>query len=120
MLTSAELAAAQELARRVAKEFAKPTVPNDHIGEAEVMILAQRQEFADGVLLIDELAARRVALTLNLRVSGFAGILLVAVEKGLLTADAVQERLLHCQQQGTYYGAEFIQRVYEQAKEGKR
>lgn len=84
------------------------------------MALVQRPEFAEGVLLLDELAARAVAAEAGIRVSGFAGILLLAVEEELITADEVKERLERCRRQGTHYSAEFIERVYQAAKEGVR
>ena len=83
------------------------------------MVLVQRPEFADSVLLLDELTARAVAMDLNLRVSGFAGVLLLAVDEGLLTADDVKRRLERCQQQGTHYSSAFIERIYQSAKEGE-
>ena len=117
-LTDAEVEQAADLARRIA---AHPTSQNrepiHHLGEAEAMVLVQRAEFAGAVLLLDELAARAIALEIGLQISGFAGVLLLAVEEGLLGAAEVKKRLERCQQQGTHYGAHFIRRVYEAAKE---
>lgn len=120
-LTDHEVVQAQLLAQRIATHAAsKDPEPSNHLGEAEVMVLVQRPEFAVSVLLLDELAARGVASELNLNISGFAGILLLAVSAGLLTADGVKERLERCRLQGTHYSLAFIERVYTSAKQSER
>lgn len=53
-------------------------------GECAAMILAEELE-ADQ-LLIDDLQARRVALSRNLKITGTLGILLVAKQLGLITS----------------------------------
>jgi predicted nucleic acid-binding protein len=68
------------------------------------------------VLLVDELAARVVAEQMGLTISGFAGVLLVAVQEELLTANELKERLETCRQQGTHYSEAFIEQVYLAAK----
>ncbi len=85
---------------------------------AEVMVLAGRPEYSGCIMLLDERAARAVAAELDLKVSGFAGILLLAASEKLLTADEVKNKLKQCQQLGTHYGDVFIQQVYQAAKEG--
>jgi predicted nucleic acid-binding protein len=93
-LSSSEAAQAVEIAQRIALHpKVKHAEPANHIGEAEVMTLVQRAEFDDGVLLLDELAARQVAFELQLPVSGFAGVLLMGVSEGLLTPQEVKTRL---------------------------
>ena len=94
--------------------------PSHHVGEAEVMVLVQRPEFAGAVLLLDELAARVVATAAGLNISGFAGVLLTAVYEGLLAADGLRQKLLQCQQQGTHYSNVFIEKIYHSAREGHR
>lgn len=117
-LTTVEMEQAVELARRIAAHLAsKDPEPSHHLGEAEVMVLAQRSEFGGAVLLLDELAARAVATESGLKISGFAGALLLASEEGLLTADEVKGKLERCQQQGTHYSTAFIERIYQAAKE---
>ena len=117
-LSSSEAAQAVEIAQRIALHpKVKHAEPANHIGEAEVMTLVQRAEFDDGVLLLDELAARQVAFDLQLPVSGFAGVLLMGVSEGLLTPQEVKTRLERCQQRGTHYGRAFIERIYRQAME---
>lgn len=82
------------------------------------MALAIHPEFVNDVILLDELAARAVADEMGLTLSGFAGVLLVAVQEGLLTADELKERLETCRRQGTHYSVLFIEQVYLAAKGG--
>ncbi len=120
-LSDSEAMQARELARRIAVHPAsKDPEPDNHLGEAEVMVLTQRPEFSGSVLLLDELAARAVATEIGLRISGFAGVLLLAVDESLLTADEVKARLEDCRQQGTHYSPAFIERIYQAAKEGEK
>lgn len=52
-------------------------------GECAAMILAE--ELASDQLLMDDLDARRVALSRNLKIIGTIGILLVAKQQGLIS-----------------------------------
>jgi len=120
-LTSSEAEQARVFARLIAAQPAsKDREPDHHLGEAEVRALAQGSEFTGAVVLIDELAARAVAADAGLTISGFAGILLWAVEEEALTAEQAREQLEHCRQQGTHYSAEFIDRIYQAARERER
>ena len=98
----------------------KDTQPDSHLGEAEVISLLRRQEFTHSVLLLDELAARGIATELNLKMSGFAGVLLLAVDEELLTADEAKAKLERCKQAGIHYSITFINRIYQTAKEGAK
>ena len=98
----------------------KDTQPDSHLGEAEVISLLRRQEFTHSVLLLDELAARGIAIELNLKMSGFAGVLLLAVDEELLTADEAKAKLERCKQAGIHYSITFINRIYQTAKEGAK
>jgi len=89
------------------------------LGEAQAMVLALRPEYRDDVLLLDELAARAVAKEIGLRISGFPGVLLLAAQVGLISAEELRERLEACRQKGTHYGIAFIQ-VYAMARQGRR
>lgn len=120
-LTDLEAERARVFARRVAAHPAShDPEPDHHLGEAEVMALAQGSEFADAVVLVDELAARAVAAEAGLTISGFAGVLLWAVEEGALSAEQARERLERCRRQGTHYSADFISRIWQAAKERER
>ncbi|MGH2521292.1 MAG: hypothetical protein ACRDH2_02210 [Anaerolineales bacterium] len=120
-LADAEIQQARELARQIAAHPAsKDREPSNHLGEAEAMVLTQRAEFAEAVLLLDELAARAVATELRLTLSGFAGVLLLAVEEGLITPEELKERLERCRQQGTHYSVAFIDQIYREAKAGEK
>lgn len=119
-LTLSEAELAISIARQIAAQpVSKDREPNSHLGEAEVMVLAQRADLAGAVLLLDEQAARAVAMQADLTISGFPGVLLLAAEAGLLTADEVRERLEKCRRQGTHYSARLIDRVHQTAKEGE-
>jgi len=112
---------AQALARQIASHSdAKDEDFLVHLGEAEAMVLAQDLKPGGGVLLVDELAARRVAMSADITGVGFAGVLLLAVEAGLLTPRDVRERLEHCRRHGTHYSPLLIERVYQAAKEARR
>ena len=121
ILTSGE----EEQALRISEQIAQHPKTGDplainHLGEAQAMVLALRPEYQNDVLLLDELVARTVAKQLNLRLSGFPGVLLLAVQGGLISAEDLRERLEQCRAQGTHYGATFIQQVYKMAQQGRR
>jgi len=117
VLIQAEEEMAEAIARQIASHpLSRDPVPDNHLGEAQAMVLAARPEFINDVLLLDELAARAVAEDLGLTLSGFAGVLLVAVQEGLLTADELKRRLEICRQQGTHYSEALIEQVYLVAK----
>lgn len=84
------------------------------------MALALRVDYRDDLLLLDELAARDIAKQLGVHLSGFPGVLLLAVQGGLISAEELKERLKDCRQQGTHYGRTFIRQVYGMAKHGRR
>ena len=91
-----------------------------HLGEAQAIVLALRSEHRDDLLLLDELAARAIAKQLGVKLSGFPGVLLLAVQGGLISAADLKMRLERCREQGTHYRATFITQVYEMAKQGRR
>jgi len=53
---------------------------------------------------------------MGLTLAGFAGVLLVAVQEKLLTADELRKRLGTCRRQGTHYSKALIEQVYRAAK----
>lgn len=116
-LIEAEEETAWAIAQAIAfHPLSRDPVPDNHLGEAQAMALAARPEFANDVLLLDELAARAVAEEMGLTLSGFAGVLLVAVQERLLTTDELKKRLETCRWQGTHYSEAFIKQVYLAAK----
>ncbi len=92
----------------------------NHLGEAQAIVLALRTEYHNDLLLLDELVARAVAKQLNIKLSGFPGVLLLAVQAGLISAEDLKARLEKCRREGTHYGTTFIQQVYRMAKQGRR
>ena len=120
-LTWQEERRAEAFARQVAQcPEANDSMEVNHLGEAQAMVLALRPEYRDDVLLLDELAARAVAKEIGLRISGFPGVLLLAVQIGLISAEELRERLEACRQKGTHYGSAFIRQVYAMARQGRR
>lgn len=109
----------------IAKQIAQHPDTNDpiaehHLGEAQAIVLVLRSEHRDDLLLLDELAARAIAKHMGVKLSGFPGVLLLAVQGGLISAEELQVRLEKCREQGTHYGVTFIKQVYEMAKQGRR
>jgi predicted nucleic acid-binding protein len=116
-LTSRE----KEMALGIAQEIANRPGTNDpiaanHFGEAQAIALTLRAEYRADLLLLDELAAREIARERGLKLSGFPGVLLLAVQAEMMSADELRTRLERCRAQGTHYGVRFIERVYEMAK----
>lgn len=114
-LTAAERRRAKLIAAKIAKLSGDDSSATLHHGEADAIVLAQRADPAYQLLLLDELAARSIAQSLDLVITGFPGVLLLGVEQGQLTPDDVRQRLETCRQQGTHYGIKFIQSVHTEA-----
>ncbi|PKO23046.1 MAG: hypothetical protein CVU38_06155 [Chloroflexi bacterium HGW-Chloroflexi-1] len=120
-LTTGEEERAKVFAERIAEQAgSSASEAAKHMGEAQAIVLALRPEYCNDLLLLDESAARAVAKEAGLRLSGFPGALLLAVRSGLILAEDLRTRLEICRQQGTHYGAAFIQQVYVMAKQGRR
>jgi predicted nucleic acid-binding protein len=120
-LTTEEEQAAQSIAQEIAQHpVTNDPVAENHLGEAQVIVVAQRAEHHDHLLLLDELAARAIARQHDVKLSGFPGVLLLAAQMGLISAEELKTRLETCRSQGTHYGVTFIQQVYEMAKQGRR
>ncbi len=62
-----------------------------HSGEAEAILLAQ--DLAADWLVVDEMAGRRVARSLDLRVTGLLGLLSKAAERELVDLPSAVQRL---------------------------
>lgn len=120
-LSTEEEQTAQSIAHQIAQHpDTNDPVAENHLGEAQVIVVAQRKEHQDDLLLLDELAARAIARQHGVKLSGFPGVLLLAVQDGLISAEELKARLETCRSQGTHYGVAFIQQVYEMAKQGRR
>lgn len=119
-LTRNETRRARTFARQIARHLdSNDPIPTNHLGEAEAIVLALRDEFRHDVLLLDELIARTIAKQAGARVSGFPGVLLLAAQAKLITAEELKARLEMCRDKGTSYARPFIQQVYEMAKESR-
>ena len=53
---------------------------------------------------------------MGLVITGFPGALLTAVEFALIAPDELRQRLESFRRQGTHYGVEFVQSVYDEAR----
>jgi uncharacterized protein len=74
------------IVRSPVSESALPLVNDLGAGETQVLMLAL--ELIDAVVILDDGLARRVAETLNLRLTGVLGLLLDAKRAGLVSAVA--------------------------------
>ena len=120
-LTPSEERRALTIAKQIARHpDSGDPVGERHLGEAQAIVLALRSEHRDDLLLLDELAARAIAKQVGVKLSGFPGVLLLAVQGGLISAEELRIRLERCQEQGTHYSKTFIKHVYEMAKHGWR
>lgn len=120
-LTSDEKQSALLIAQQIALHpKTNDPVAENHLGEAQVIVVAQRERHQNDLLLLDELAARAVAEQYKVNLSGFPGMLLIAVQNELISAEELKARLETCREKGTHYGPSFIQRVYKMAKENRR
>jgi predicted nucleic acid-binding protein len=120
-LSSSEKETAWALAEEIAAHpSTRNCEPVEHYPEAEAMVLVERQEIEALDLLLDEMAAREVAKAHGLPVVGFAGVLIRACYRGIITAEVVRNLLLTCQSLGTRYAVAFIEGVYQRLKEQEK
>lgn len=116
-LTTTETQFAYSLAQRIeAQPSNKDPIIENHLGEAEIIAVANRASYGDDLILLDEEAARTIARELGLSISGFPGALLSAVQLRFITPDELRERLEDCRSQGTHYGVRFIDSVFQMAQ----
>lgn len=82
-------------------------------GEAEVLALALLQSAR--LVIMDERKGRRYARRLDLPLTGTMGVLLLAKERGLISA--VSPSITYLQQSGLYFDEALIDQVLEMAGE---
>ncbi|RUR72721.1 DUF3368 domain-containing protein [Chlorogloeopsis fritschii PCC 9212] len=99
----------QQVVEELQKSF------NLHLGESEAIALAE--EIGASQLLIDEKAARKVAMTRKLPLIGTMGILLLAKRRGLL--DSVKDVLDEMQLQGMRISERLYVQVLTLAEENQ-
>jgi len=111
-LTDKEKSEAMEVARRIAAEpSCRDSVVENHLPEAELIVVSQRTEIQCEKILLDEKAARSVVEEMGLKFSGFLGILANAGADELLTKDEIRQLLKTCQSQGTHYANNLIEYI---------
>lgn len=119
-LTTDEEQAALSIAEQISQHpDTNDPIAENHLGEAQVIAVAMRNERQDDLLLLDELAARAIAKQHGVKLSGFPGVLLLAVQCELISAEELKARSETCREQRTHYGAAFIQQVYEMANQSR-
>lgn len=96
----------EDQALNIAEKIAHHPDTNDpnavnHLGEAQAIALSLRAEYQNDLLLLDELVARSVAKQLNVKLSGFPGVLLLAVQADFISAEDLKTRLEKCRIEGT-------------------
>jgi predicted nucleic acid-binding protein len=120
-LTGGEEKRAMSFAEQIAQHpDSTDPVAENHLGEAQAIVLALRSAYRQDLLLLDELAARAVARQAGVRISGFPGVLLLASRSGLISAEDLKARLETCREEGTHYGVAFVEQVYDMARRGRR
>ncbi len=111
-LSEVEKDQAASLARRIAAHHLSGNAdPSNHLPEAEMLVIALRPDLRCRIVLLDEKAARAVAMEIGLRVTGFPGILARAGVDGLVSKADIYRLLNSCQQQGTHYSDALIGHV---------
>lgn len=104
-------------AAAIARQIAADPVAHDpdwrqHVPESEAMVvMQQRPELMIDQILLDERAARSVAKSMGLSLTGFPGIVGRAGQDGLLTAAEIRQVLETCRRQGTRYSDALIATV---------
>jgi len=118
-LSSEEQARAVVVAQQIATSpLSRDPVVASHIPDAETIVLAQRLGGECDFVLLDEMAAREVATSLGLRVTGFLGTLRFAYLRGLVTIEEIENILRECQRQGTHYNNALIHNFCEVLRRG--
>ena len=116
-LTAREEKRALAIARQVSQHpDTNDPVPENHLGESQAIVLSLRSEHRSDLLLLDELAPRAIAKQAGIKLSGFPGVLLLAVQVGIISPEDLKKRLEICKEKGTHYGVDFIRQVYKMAK----
>ncbi len=82
-------------------------------GEAEVIALGLEQQAR--LVLLDELAGRKVAESLGLRITGSVGVLIRAKQLGEITT--IKPLLEHMVREGLYFSQRFLDAVLHQVGE---
>lgn len=119
VLSSHEKKFAQSIAQEVANSpLTNDKEPTNHYAEAEAITLMSRSEIGALEILLDERAARQIAQARHVPIIGFAGVLIRACQRELISPDAVRATLMRCQEQGTHYSNTFITEVYQRLLKG--
>ena len=87
------------------------------LGESEAIIYADEAKV--DLLLMDEAAGRRVALNMNLPMTGSVGLLIRAFQSGLITTDEADEAFDRIKRSRRHISEKLIQKALEVIHFGK-
>jgi predicted nucleic acid-binding protein len=117
-LSKEEKIEAKKVAEAIAlSPLTKIKDPKVHLGEGEAMVLMKREELKADVLLVDELAVRKIAEDMGFSIIGFLGILIKSYEEGILNLEEVRDLIRLCQQQGSRYSEELIESIFKELQD---
>lgn len=102
-----------KVAKVKSKNDVELLLPSLDRGEAEVIVLAK--ELKADLAIIDELSARKVAMTMNLPLIGTVGLLITAKKRGLI--NAVKPLLDEMISKGIRYGEGFCKKILREVGE---
>jgi predicted nucleic acid-binding protein len=111
-LNASERLEAGDIVKQIAASpLSKDPDFQNHLVEAEAIVLMERHDINAHLILLDELAAREIAFARGLTVSGFVGVLIISCQDGTITAEQVGDLLRVCQRMGTHYSNRLIETV---------
>lgn len=109
---------AKQIAERIASSpLTRVRDQTRHLPEAEAIVLMQRPDLQADRILLEEKAARQVAVSLNISVTGFVGVLLLACADGHLSPSGMQDLLETCRRQGTRYSNPLVAEAVKRCRE---
>ncbi len=88
------------------------------LGETEAIVLADESK-AD-VLLMDEMKGRQVAKNMSLPLAGSIGVLIGALEKGLINPDEIERAVVTLKNSNRRISEELLQMVVDKAREFRK
>jgi len=95
---------------------------NIHYGEASIIALAKelQENYDKKVVIIDDLAARAIARTLGLRVTGTIGVFLKAMNQNYITSEECKNFLFTLVEKTTFrISAELLTKILKEIEKNK-
>lgn len=117
-LSAQEATQAKQIAKQIASfPSTKIRDHTHHLPEAQAIVLMQRPNLRADRILLEEEAARQIADNLNIPITGFIGVLLLACADGHLSPKEMQDLLETCRQQGTRYSNLLVAEAVKRCRE---